>query len=94
MSTLDTVPGQAALSSYFRRCFDVLASDDAAELPEPDEELASLASPGQLHVAVEVSDSDVGPQRIVCPDGMSGDCWRERERRGDRWVWVVVCNCH
>jgi hypothetical protein len=94
MHTFDADDGQAALAEYFPACFAVLEDDETSELPDPAPILGAFAGDGHLHTAVEITDQDVEPQRLLCPGGGPGECWRERRERNGAWVWVVVCNCH
>jgi hypothetical protein len=81
-----------AAQEYLDACLDSLARDPDAPLPEP-ETLRGLLG-GPLSVGHAVLDDGVDPARALCPDGSSGDCWREQRREGGRTYWVWVCSCH
>ncbi|WP_341358433.1 hypothetical protein V5H98_11600 [Georgenia sp. M64] len=88
----DVAEADDAAQEYLDACLDSLARDRDAPLPEP-ETLRGLLG-GPLSVGHEVLDDGVAPARALCPDGSSGDCWREQRRAGGRTYWVWVCSCH
>ncbi|RPF29103.1 hypothetical protein [Georgenia muralis] len=88
----DVTQADDAAQEYLDACLASLARDPEAPLPEP-ETLRRLLG-GPLSVGHAVVDDGVAPARALCPDGSSGDCWREQRREGGRTYWVWVCSCH
>lgn len=94
MAGLGSTEGQAAMSRYFEDCFRAIESG-AESLPAPDVQLSDhVADVSSLHVGWEHTAEGVEPQRVLCPDGTAGECWKEQRKIGGRTVWVWVCDCH
>lgn len=94
MAGLDSSEARAAMSRYFEDCFRTIGSG-GERLPAPDMQLSDhVADISALHVGFEYTAEGAEPQRVLCPDGTSGECWKEQRKIGGRTVWVWVCNCH